>query len=1014
MTLSLFFAGIGRAIAQDDITARGGALTVFRENDGGADANEGSPKVIDNDAQTKFLSHFPGSQWLQLRLDAPAAVGSYTLVSANDDDNRDPMNWTLEGSDNGTDWTVLDTQTGQMFSERFQKKTYPISNTTAYAYYRLNISAIKAGNTFQLGEWRLYEVVQAPDITARGGTLTVFRENDGGADANEGSPKVIDNDAQTKFLSHFPGSQWLQLKLDASAVVVIYTLTSANDDPNRDPKDWTLEGSKNGTDWTTLDTRTGEMFSERFQTKTYNIENATAYTYYRLNISAIKDGSTFQLGEWRLYQGAAPSAPSNLDAFATAGDEVSLTWTDNAGTETGFELERSTDGTTFAKIADLGADVVSYYDKGLSQATHYYYKIRAVGAFGPSAYSSVKEVTTLDFSGAFVDITDNGGEFKVSNENTGNAGENSSKFIDNDFNTKFLIPSRTLWTQYKSTSTADLVTKYSIVSGNDAPDRDPKDWTFEGSNDGETWTVLDTRKSQYFPSRNAERVFAFKNSQSFQYYRLNISLNSGSDAIQMSEWLIWGIPQDAPAVPANLTIADVTESEISLTWEDIATNETAYEVWRSTDGTTFALLKSVDAGTTSYTDTKLKVLTSYYYRVRAVGASSNSIYSATATATTLYDERLPLPAEDLMATALSETEVQLSWTDRSENETAYTIERSKDGTTFTVIGTIAADANAYTDQALKLATKYYYRVRPLNEFSQSSGQEVPYTQVVEVITPGTNQAPAFAAIADQSSCNVQDAYTIPLVGLIAGPEPGQQLTLSVTSNRSAMFSDLSVSRNQAGEAVLSYKLAQGQPGEATVTVTAQDDGGTLNGGADTFSRTFKITAYELNVSIASDHDGKIARGETVKLTATGDGNYRYTWADGPGILSGQNTNELIVKPTQGYVYKVTASTEEGCTNEAEFTIQMEGGVRLQANNILTPNGDGKNDVWVIWNINTFPGSKLKVFDTAGRIVYEAENYANNWTGTSHGSPLAAGVYYYIIDLGSGIPSAKGSLTIIRD
>ncbi|MFC6997081.1 T9SS type B sorting domain-containing protein [Rufibacter roseus] len=1012
----LFISVLHKATAQDDLTANGGVLTVLQENDGGQTSREGSSKVIDNDASTKFLSHWPDAQWLQFQLTEPAAVGAYSLTSADDAPERDPKDWKLEGSNNGTTWVELDSRTEELFTERFQTKTYHISNTTPYAYYRFNISALNGAGTFQMAEWRLFEAVKNPDITARGGTLTVLQENDGGRGAGEGSPKVIDNNPGSKFLSHWPGSQWLRLQLNAPAIVGTYTLVSGNDAPERDPKNWTLEGSNNGNDWTVLDTRTGETFSQRIQAKSYAITNTTPYAYYRLNISALNGSGTFQLGEWRLFEGDAIVAPTALNALASAGDEVYLSWTDLSANETGFEVERSVDGTNFTPIATVAANTNIYFDRGLTQNTNYYYRVRTIGAEMNSSYSVMSSTRTLNYSGALVDLTDNGGKLTVSKENTNQLNENSTKLIDNSFQTKFLaggIPSPVkLWVQYESSTSSDIVTKYTIVSGNDAPERDAKNWTFQGSVNGTDWTVLDTRVNQIFAGRNFERSFSFSNNRPFKYYKLDITANNGSgDAVQISELQIWGIPQNAPAVPGNLRLTNPTESTLTLNWNDVA-SETGYEIWRSTDGTAFTRLNAVAAGTTTFTDTNLGVLATYHYRVRAMSASGNSIFSPTVTGTTLYDERLPLPAENLVATSLSENQVKLDWTDRAENETGFQIERSTNGTSYALIQTVDADVATYTDEGLKLATRYYYRVRPINEYSQSSGISAPYSPVAEAITNGSNQAPAMAEIADQRSCNVVDAYTIPLEGLVS--EPGQNLTLSVSTNRSALFSELSVSAVENGKATLTYKLVDGQPGEATVTVTVKDDGGTLNNGTDTFARTFKITSYELNMSISADRNGKVPRGETIQLTVESEPGYTYTWADGPGIVSGQNSNVLTVKPTQGYVYKVTGSTAEGCTREVEFTVLVEGGVGLEANNILTPNGDGKNDVWVIWNINTFPGNKIKVFDTAGRVVFEAENYANDWNGTYQGSSLAHGVYYYVIDLGSGIPPAKGALTIIRD
>ena len=380
------------------------------------------------------------------------------------------------------------------------------------------------------------------DITATGGTLTVRVENAGGSNAAEGSAKVIDNDINTKFLSDFPGDnlQWIQFELNPPAVVGIDTLTAGNDAPERDPKDWTLEGSLNGAEWTVLDDRSNMQLGGRFATTVYEIENSVAYGYYRLYITALNGSGTFQLGEWRLFEAVPPAEPTDLSALSAAGNEVFLTWEDNSVLERGFQLERSTDNITFEEIAGINANEKSFYDDGLVQNTKYYYRIRSFNGFGASDFTPVTEITTLNYSGAFTDITDDGGTLTVSKEND-NENENSPKFIDNNINTKFLVGgTTTLWTQYESAAVSSdyLVTKYSITSANDAPSRDPKDWTFEGSNDGSNWVILDTRINESFPSRFQERSFTFVNSASYQYFRLNMTANHGSDAYQMAEWQI--------------------------------------------------------------------------------------------------------------------------------------------------------------------------------------------------------------------------------------------------------------------------------------------------------------------------------------------------------------------------------------------------------------------------------------------------------------------------------------------
>ncbi|QEC54002.1 F5/8 type C domain-containing protein [Anseongella ginsenosidimutans] len=137
------------------------------------------------------------------------------------------------------------------------------------------------------------------DVTADG-TLSVSKDNNGGPGAGEGSPKVVDGNSDTKFLNEYSNDLWMKLEYAEPVIVRAYTLTSANDADTRDPKDWKLQGSNDGTTWTQLDSRSGETFSERFQTRRFDFDNSTAYKYYRIDITANNGSSLFQLAEWRL------------------------------------------------------------------------------------------------------------------------------------------------------------------------------------------------------------------------------------------------------------------------------------------------------------------------------------------------------------------------------------------------------------------------------------------------------------------------------------------------------------------------------------------------------------------------------------------------------------------------------------------------------------------------------------------------------------------------------------------
>jgi hypothetical protein len=89
----------------------------------------------------------------------------------------------------------------------------------------------------------------------------------------------------------------------------------------------------------------------------------------------------------------APAAPSNLTAVPASSSLINLAWQDNASNETGFKIERSTDGVNFTQIATVGADVKSYGDTNVAQGSTYSYRVRATNSAGDSAYSNTASAT---------------------------------------------------------------------------------------------------------------------------------------------------------------------------------------------------------------------------------------------------------------------------------------------------------------------------------------------------------------------------------------------------------------------------------------------------------------------------------------------------------------------------------------------------------------------------------------------------------------------------------------------
>ncbi len=108
---------------------------------------------------------------------------------------------------------------------------------------------------------------------------------------------------------------------------------------------------------------------------------------------------------------------------------------------------------------------------------------------------------------------------------------------------------------------------------------------------------------------------------------------------------------------------------------------------------------------------------------------------------------------------------------------------------------------------------------------------------------------------------------------------------------------------------------------------------------------------------------------------------------------------------------------EGCVcTTATVSFNVGENAECMAPSIITPNGDGMNDAFVIpcfAQADRFPVNVVSIYNQWGDEVYHAEPYQNDWYGTFNGEELPAGTYFYLIDLGSGDKPMSGYLIIQR-
>ncbi|TAD88585.1 MAG: gliding motility-associated C-terminal domain-containing protein [Bacteroidetes bacterium] len=108
-----------------------------------------------------------------------------------------------------------------------------------------------------------------------------------------------------------------------------------------------------------------------------------------------------------------------------------------------------------------------------------------------------------------------------------------------------------------------------------------------------------------------------------------------------------------------------------------------------------------------------------------------------------------------------------------------------------------------------------------------------------------------------------------------------------------------------------------------------------------------------------------------------------------------------------YLLTVQETNAQGCVGKpAEMRIKV---VSFLPPNVITPNGDGKNDTWFLDYIENFPAHKVQIFDRAGKEVYQSNAYKNDWDAKN----LPIDVYFYYLTLHPRIKPIKGTITVLR-
>jgi gliding motility-associated-like protein len=150
-------------------------------------------------------------------------------------------------------------------------------------------------------------------------------------------------------------------------------------------------------------------------------------------------------------------------------------------------------------------------------------------------------------------------------------------------------------------------------------------------------------------------------------------------------------------------------------------------------------------------------------------------------------------------------------------------------------------------------------------------------------------------------------------------------------------------------------------------------------------------------------DGEIILTVTGGIEVT---EYTYLWSDN------STARDLTNIPAGSY--NVIVTDANSCAVQGSVDLHPQNETCLILNEAFSPNGDGKNDEWIIGNTALYPDMEITIYNRWGQSVWKSGiGYPVPWNGRSNGAELPIDSYHYIIDMHNGSKPVLGDVTIVR-
>ncbi|WP_074238394.1 Calx-beta domain-containing protein [Chitinophaga niabensis] len=378
---------------------------------------------------------------------------------------------------------------------------------------------------------------------------------------------------------------------------------------------------------------------------------------------------------------------------------------------------------------------------------------------------------------------------------------------------------------------------------------------------------------------------------------------------------------------------------------------------------------------------------------------------------TVLDDELIEPTETVIMTIDGGSSTDLTYTVGAPNTATINI------TDTDATGNLVLDVTASKPNADEVGNHGEFTISIANGKRTAEPVTVQYT-ISGTATPNADYQPITGSIIIPAGANsiavpvqvindllVEDPETVILT--ISGGQStsftytagaADQATVTITSE-DIPAGDLIITKELVAPATGPYRIGQ----EITYRITVSNIGNALASGVvvtDTLAMQLGLpsgtTPERGSVNVTANRlviwtIGDVAQGSTVQLEI------RVRITEGGELVAGSEVGSGSLDPDM-------------TNNKAFLRLQVEG-QDMNFPNVFTPNGDGKNEKFVIGGIEKYPGAKLQVFNRWGSQVYRSNDYRNDWNG----SGLNEGTYFYILEVNkpAGMKSYKGWVLIVR-